>query len=51
MLEDATSDLYVRPCYGDLFEAQDKYIEERKGKGYMTFFTGTPGMFLDVSES
>jgi hypothetical protein len=42
----ASADLYVRPCYLELFRAKEEYIKERKyTDGCISVFTGTPGVF------
>lgn len=47
----ASADLYVRPCYPELFKAREEYIKELKWEqGCMSVFTGTPGVFQDARE-
>jgi len=42
----ASSDLFVRGCYIELFQARDAYIKARgwEGKGPIIVYTGTPGV-------
>ena len=45
----ASADLYVRPCYPELFKAREEYIKRHKWEsGCMTVFTGTPGVFRNA---
>lgn len=48
MRDVASSDLYVRRCYAELFQAKDAYIKAKnwEGKGPMIVYTGTPGVCL-----
>ena len=45
----ASADLYVRPCYPELFRAREEYIKELNyNEGCMSVFTGTPGVFWNA---
>ena len=45
----ASADLYVRPCYPELFRARMEYIKESNwDTGCMSVFTGTPGVFWNA---
>ena len=49
MPEVALSDLYVRRCYIELFQAREAYIKARgwEGMGPISCYTGTPGVCRD----
>ena len=52
IMDDASSDLFVRPCYVELFEAREVYIKGHKWeRGCLTLFTGTPGVCQDASSN
>ena len=52
MTDDASSDLFVRRCYVELFEAREDYIKWHKWeRGCQTLFTGTAGVCRDASNA
>ena len=44
-----SADLFLRPCYPELFQAREAYIEKKQyQKGCISVFTGTPGVFQEA---